>query len=117
MLANKLELRVLEISHKLKLSHISSCLNAVNIIDNIYQVMKPEDIFVLSAGHLGLALYVVLEKNGKGNAEELFKKAIVQPWQKLPDFFRPIYDTMKGDDPSVLRFFHTSRRANPPLRG
>jgi len=45
-------------------------------------------------------------------AEEVFKKAIVQPWQKLPDFFRPIYDTMKGDDPSELRFFHTSRRGS-----
>lgn len=79
MLANKLELRVLEISHKLKLSHLSSCLNAVNVIDMIYQVKKEEDIVVLSAGHLGLALYVVLEKNGKGNAEELFKKHGVHP--------------------------------------
>lgn len=85
MLANKLELRVLEISHKLKLSHISSCLNAVNVIDNIYMVKNPQDIFVLSAGHLALALYVVLEKNGKGNAEELFKKHGVHPNRDLDD--------------------------------
>jgi hypothetical protein len=45
-------------------------------------------------------------------AEEVFKKAIVQPWQKLPDFFRPIYDTMKSDDPNELRFFHTARRGS-----
>lgn len=44
------------------------------------------------------------------DAEEVMMKAIVQPWQKLPDFFRPIYDTMKGDAPNELRFFHTSRR-------
>lgn len=46
------------------------------------------------------------------DAEEVMKKAIVQPWQKLPDFFRPIYDLMKGDDPNELRFFHTSRRGS-----
>lgn len=46
------------------------------------------------------------------DAQEVMKKAIVQPWQKLPDFFRPIYDTMKGDDPNELRFFHTSRRGS-----
>lgn len=85
MLANKLELRILEISYKLKLSHISSCLNAVNVIDNIYQVMRPNDKFVLSAGHLALALYVVLEKNGKGNAEELFEKHGVHPNRDLDD--------------------------------
>ncbi len=46
------------------------------------------------------------------DAEEVMLKAIVLPWQKLPDFFRPIYDTMKGDQPSELRFFHTSRRGS-----
>jgi len=45
-------------------------------------------------------------------AEEVMKKAIVQPWRKLPEFFRPVYDTMKGDDPNELRFFHTSRRGS-----
>jgi len=53
-----------------------------------------------------------IQSKDDDGAEEVFKKAIVQPWQKLPDFFRPIYDTMKGDDPSVLRFFHTSRRGS-----
>jgi hypothetical protein len=51
-----------------------------------------------------------LQSKADDDAEEVMKKAIVQPWQKLPDFFRPIYDTMKGDDPNELRFFHTSRR-------
>lgn len=46
------------------------------------------------------------------DAEEVMKKAIVHPWQKLVDFFRPIYDTMKGDDPNELRFFHASRRGS-----
>jgi len=53
-----------------------------------------------------------LQSKADNDAEEVMKKAIVQPWQKLPDFFRPIYDTMKGDDPNELRFFHTSRRGS-----
>jgi hypothetical protein len=53
-----------------------------------------------------------IQSKDDDGAEEVFKKAIVQPWQKLPHFFRPIYDTMKGDDPSVLRFFHASRRGS-----
>jgi len=40
----------------------------------------------------------------------MFKKAIVAPWRKLPHFYRPVYDLMKGDDPNELRFFATSRR-------
>jgi len=53
-----------------------------------------------------------LQSKADDDAEEVMKKALVQPWQKLPDFFRPIYDTMKGDDPNELRFFHTSRRGS-----
>lgn len=53
-----------------------------------------------------------LQSKADDDAEEVMKKAIVQPWQKLPEFFRPIYDTMKGDDPTELRFFHSSRRGS-----
>lgn len=53
-----------------------------------------------------------IQSKADDDAEEVMKKALVQPWQKLPDFFRPIYDTMKGDDPNELRFFHTSRRGS-----
>lgn len=49
----------------------------------IYLVKNPQDIVVLSAGHTALALYVVLEKNGLGNAEELFKKHGVHPNRDL----------------------------------
>ena len=47
------------------------------------------------------------------SAAEVFAKAIYQPWQRLPDFFRPIYDTMKGE--SELRFFHTVRKGASAL--
>ncbi len=45
----------------------------------------------------------------------MFKKAVVHPWRKLPHFYRPIYDLMKGDDPNELRFFATSRRGAQAL--
>jgi len=44
----------------------------------IYLVKNPQDTVVLSAGHLAMALYVVLEKNGKGDAEEMYKKTAAQ---------------------------------------
>jgi len=56
--------------------------------------------------------HAAFQSKADPDAEEVMKKAIVHPWQKLPDFFRPIYDTMKGDDPNELRFFHTSRRGS-----
>lgn len=43
-----------------------------------------------------------------GDAKEVFRKAIVQPFKKLPDFFVPTYDQSKGLTPtSELRFFNT----------
>jgi hypothetical protein len=53
-----------------------------------------------------------LQSKTDDDADEVMKKAIVLPWQKLPDFFRPIYDTMKGEEPDELRFFHTARRGS-----
>ena len=76
---SKLEQRVLAISYKYKLYHIGSCLTAVRLIDGIFQVKKKDDPFILSSGHAGVALYVVLEKNGYGDAEELFLAHGVHP--------------------------------------
>src|SRR3989304_2507740 len=76
---NKLERRVIDISHKYKLSHIGSCITSVRLIDGIFQVKKKDDPFILSCGHAGVALYTVLEKNGYGDAEELFLAHGVHP--------------------------------------
>ena len=76
---NKLERRIIDISFKNKSSHLSSCLTAVGLIDKIYKIKPPKDIFILSNGHAGLALYVVLEKYEKRNAEKLFKKHGTHP--------------------------------------
>jgi len=56
--------RILEISYERKLSHVGSSLSALPIIEEIYNIKKPEEKFVLSAGHSAIALYVVLEKKG-----------------------------------------------------
>jgi len=78
----ELKRRIIEISYKKKLSHIGSCLTAVDIIDEIFQTKKPGEKFILSSGHAGLALYVVLEKYQepyRKSAEEMFDHHGVHP--------------------------------------
>lgn len=84
-LLNKLELRILEISYKKKLSHLSSCLTACRLIDNIYKVRKDDEPFILDNGHAALALYVVLEKFYFKDAEALFDKHGVHPNRDAKD--------------------------------
>jgi len=78
-----LKRRIIDISYKKCLSHLGSCLGAVDIIDEIYHVKKQDEPFILSSGHAGLALYVILEKYGSSNtgltAEELFDLHGVHP--------------------------------------
>lgn len=79
-LKNKdLKRRIIEISYKHKLSHIGSCLTAVDIIDEIYTTKKKDEKFILSAGHAGLALYVVLEKYLGKDVEKIFLHHGVHP--------------------------------------
>ncbi len=76
---NKLKKRILEISYKHKLSHLGSCLTALPIICKIHEQKKEDDIFILSSGHAGLALYVVLESLGLGSAEEMLANHGIHP--------------------------------------
>lgn len=76
---NALEKRILELAHKHHLSHIGSCLAVVNTLDRIYSIKKKDEPFILSNGHAGLALYVVLEKYEGADAEELLLKHGVHP--------------------------------------
>ena len=82
---NTLHSRIIEISKKLHLAHLGSCLTSVDIIDEIYDTKKEEEKFVLSSGHAGLALYVVLEKYYGLDAEELFLKHGTHPKRDLQD--------------------------------
>ena len=76
---NHLHDRIIEISKKHGLSHLGSCLTAVDIIDHIYATKGKDEPFVLSAGHAGLALYVVLEKYHGKDAEALYLKHGTHP--------------------------------------
>jgi transketolase len=76
---NKLEERILQISYKKGLSHLSSCLTSVGIIDKMFKVRREGEPFVLDNGHAGLALYVVLEKYYFKDAVVLFDKHGVHP--------------------------------------
>ena len=84
---NKLAKRVIDISYRHKLSHIGSCLTSLPIIDEIYKNKRHGDRFVLSAGHAGLALYVVLEKYLGLNAEDLLEQCGIHPDRELAGQF------------------------------
>lgn len=76
---NELKQRILDISFDHQLSHLGSNLSAVDIIDEIYTQKRVDEPLILSAGHAGLALYVVQEKYGGRNAEETFEHHGVHP--------------------------------------
>lgn len=61
------------------LTHVGSCNTAYNGISAVYDIKKSDEKFVLSNGHAGVALYVVLEEHGLGNAEELYEKCGTHP--------------------------------------
>lgn len=71
---NTLEKRIVKLSYKHQLTHVSSCLNAVNLLSWIYEQRKENDPVVLGNSHAALALYVVLEKYHLCDAEELVNK-------------------------------------------
>jgi transketolase len=82
----KLNKRLLDISVKHKLSHLGSCFTALPIIYEIYSRKRREDRFVLSNGHAGLALYVVLEHFFKIDAEYLLETHGIHPERDLENF-------------------------------
>lgn len=63
---------ILEISKELGLAHIASSLTAYPIIEEIFKIKRPDEKFVLSNGHAGLALALVLY--GKDKAREIMSK-------------------------------------------
>src|SRR3990167_1457894 len=63
-LQKELRRNILDISFERGFSHLGSCLSDVDLILSVYQHKKPNDKFILSNGHAGVALYAVLEKFG-----------------------------------------------------
>ena len=74
----KLKARALELTYTHKLSHLSSVLNALPVLYNIYKT-DPDAVCILSAGHAGLAQYVVLEHFKNVDAEELLNVHGIHP--------------------------------------
>jgi transketolase len=80
---NKLVKRILDISYQEKLSHLSSCLSALPILEEIYAKKEDDEIFILSNGHAGLALYVVLEEKYGIDPVALLHKHGIHPGKDL----------------------------------
>jgi transketolase len=81
---NKLEKRIIDITYQEKMSHLSSCLSAAPILEEIYAKKKDKEVFVLSNGHAGLALYCLLEQlYDDVDAVELLHKHGIHPNRDL----------------------------------
>lgn len=75
----KLRIRILELSHESNLSHLGSCLTAIDLIDAVYKTKKKDEKFILSNGHAGIAWYVVLEKYGYFKDPKIINTLNVHP--------------------------------------
>lgn len=71
---NTLERRIIDLSYRNKLTHVSSCLNTINVLNEIYSVRKPDEPVVVGNGHASLAHYVVLESVGLCDAQEMIER-------------------------------------------
>jgi transketolase len=82
---NKLQRRIIDITYQERISHLSSTLSALPILEEIYSKKKDDEVFVLSNGHAGLALYTVLEDKYGLDAVELLHKHGIHPHKDLND--------------------------------
>jgi transketolase len=77
--------RILEITYQERMSHLSSCLSAAPIIDEIFAVKRDDEVFILSNGHAGLALYCKLEERYGIDPVALLHKHGIHPNRDLPN--------------------------------
>jgi transketolase N-terminal domain/subunit len=77
MRLNDLERRIIDISYKHRLSHISSCLITINPLYDI--LVRNRGPVILGNGHAGLALYVALENLGICDSEEMLLRHGIHP--------------------------------------
>lgn len=77
------ERRLIDITYQERLSHLSSTLSALPIIEEIYRLRQDDEVFILSNGHAGLALYVVLEKYYNVDPVALLHKHGIHPGRDL----------------------------------
>ena len=82
---NTLTRRLIDITYQERLSHLSSTLSALPIIEEIYKQKADDEVFILSNGHAGLALYVVLEHYYGVDPVEMLYKHGIHPNRDLPN--------------------------------
>lgn len=80
---SKIQQRIIDITYSEKLSHLSSTLSAAPIIEEIYNKKKDDEVFILSNGHAGLALYCVLEERYGIDPVMLLHKHGIHPGKDL----------------------------------
>jgi len=78
--------RLVDISVKHNLGHLGSCLTTLPILFDIYSKKGVDDKVVLSNGHAGLALYVVLEHFYGVDAEQLLVKHGIHPDRDIDNY-------------------------------
>lgn len=71
--------RCVELSYRHKLTHVSSVLNTVDLLAEIYAKRRETEPVILGNGHAALALYVVLEYYLMCDAEKMILKHGVHP--------------------------------------
>ena len=79
----ELQKRIIDITYQERLSHLSSTLSALPIIEEIYNVKQDDEVFILSNGHAGLALYVMLEEKYGIDPVMLLHKHGIHPGKDL----------------------------------
>lgn len=70
---------ILKLAFESNHSHIGSCLSSVDLIDAVYKTKKDDEKFILSNGHAGMALYIILQKYGKIKNAEVIKNFYIHP--------------------------------------
>lgn len=84
---NALAKRIIDITYQERLSHLSSTLSAAPILEEIYASKHDDEVFILSNGHAGLALYCLLEQRHKNvDAVELLHKHGIHPSKDLDNY-------------------------------
>lgn len=78
-----IERRIFDVTFQERLSHLSSCLSAWPIIHEIYNEKKEDEVFILSNGHAGLALYCELEARYGIDPVMLLHKHGIHPGKDL----------------------------------
>tara|TARA_X000000950_G_C13867726_1_gene641527 strand:- start:187 stop:954 length:768 start_codon:yes stop_codon:yes gene_type:complete len=69
---NLIRKKILDLSQKVSALHIGGSFSSVEIIERVFfKIMKKKDIFILSKGHAGILLYVVLNLKGKISQNQL----------------------------------------------